>query len=101
MNRPLDIFIFLIILILFLSIITSCSKVSDLLNPRWTAIVYPNGDNLTSYLNLGDFNSFEECRNACVSWLKGRGAAYSGDYECGKNCKPSEYGVLVCEETRD
>ena len=76
------------VLIMFLGTFCACSE-------RWEGFVYPNKDDLTKYRYMGEFDSLEACRNACLSEL-GRTNAYNGDYECGKNCKPNS---TICEET--
>ena len=60
----------------------------------WTGIVYPDKLNLSNFKNIGEFKSLEECRNESVYFLRKISAQYSGDFECGLNCKG-----LTCEET--
>ena len=60
----------------------------------WTGIVYPDRSNLSNFKNIGEFQSLDECRNEAVYFLRRISAQYSGDFECGLNCKG-----LTCEET--
>ncbi len=69
----------------------------------WRADVYPDRNNLSESKFIGTFDSLEACREAAKNALEEIGATDSGDYECGKNCKPMfpqlEDSVQVCEET--
>ena len=69
----------------------------------WRADVYPDRNHLTESKFIGTFASLEACREAAKNALQEIGATDSGDYECGKNCKPMfpeiEDSVQVCEET--
>jgi hypothetical protein len=74
---------------------------------RWSGWVYPYGVSSPSHTwrSGGPFETFDRCR----AWAHGElqrlfpdGIPSDADYECGKNCKPSDLGGLnVCEETRD
>ena len=73
---------------------------TDRLNPRWEGFVYPDRDNLAIHRELGQYNSLEECRDACWSALTNMNATVRGDYECGKNCRTeTDLSIRVCEET--
>lgn len=78
------------VVILVISAILLLKKCTE----RWTGIVYPDKSNLTTFKNIGEFNSLELCRNEAVAFLRKNSAQYSGDFECGLNCKG-----FVCEET--
>ncbi len=67
----------------------------------WTGTIYPDRVNLTRSETIGTFDSLESCRRACQSRLADRGATFSGDYECGLDCKPNPDlgGILVCSRT--
>jgi hypothetical protein len=60
----------------------------------WTGIVYPDRSNLSNFKIIGEFKSLDECRNESIYFLRRISAQYSGDFECGLNCKG-----LICEET--
>jgi hypothetical protein len=68
---------------------------------RWEGFVYPNANNLSNSLNIGEFPSLDACRNAATDRLAAIGALYSGDYECGLNCEANaELGnIKICEKT--
>ena len=67
---------------------------------NWQATVYPDKSDLKNYKHLGKFSSLEECRSACLRYLKDIHSLNKGDYECGKNCKyNSAYDMYICEET--
>ncbi len=74
--------------------VTGCSQ------DRWEGYVYPNQQDLTRHLYVGEFESLEACRDAATAKLDELGALSRGDYECGKNCR-TEPGltVRICEET--
>ena len=80
----------LVLAILLIAGIFILNKCTD----RWTGIVYPDRSNLSIFKNIGEFNSLELCRNEAVSVLRKNSGQYSGDFECGLNCKG-----IVCEET--
>lgn len=86
--------IFLALLIFLLGTFCACTE-------RWEGVVYPNGDDLTNYRFVGEYESLEACRDACLAELN-RIGSHKGDYECGKNCKsdPNYPGMRVCQETR-
>ena len=69
----------------------------------WRADVYPDRNDLTKSRFIGTFDSLEACREAARKALRDLGATESGDYECGKNCKPMfpelADSAQVCEET--
>ena len=66
----------------------------------WLGFVYPDRGNLFVHVSIGAYSSLEDCRAAAKAYMRGTGVDGSGDYECGKNCRRSEYSELqVCEET--
>ncbi len=77
--------------------------------PLWSGFVYPNRGDLTDHRRLGAYPTLAACRAAAVTYLadlqgatvamRGAGRDMEGDYECGRNCRPSEFGLQVCEET--
>ena len=73
----------------------------NLVMADWRGWIYPDKRNLSEYIVLGRFNSFDECKQTSLLNLK---KMPNGDYECGKNCKPmfpslGEESVQICEET--
>ena len=86
--------ILLALLIMFLGTFCACSE-------RWEGFVYPNAEDLTNHRYVGEFDSLEECRDACRAELSRIGAYNKGDYECGKNCKSDSNwpDSRICEET--
>lgn len=74
----------------------------DRLDPQWKGWVYPDRTNTSVDWKLGSFSTLTECRKAAqsmIDWLPDPTAA---DYECGYNCKPSEFlsRLDVCAVTR-
>jgi hypothetical protein len=70
-------------------------------NDKWAGFVYPTAS-LVTHVNSGSYDSFEDCQTASISMLRTMDAQAAGSYECGKNCKfQEEYGMQVCEETRN
>ena len=89
--NPVTLFIFMFFVFLFFA----CS-----IGDTWEGVVYPNKDDLTHHSNLGKFSSLEKCRDAALGVLEELNAMTRGDYECGLNCKDSDYsGIRVCKET--
>lgn len=67
---------------------------------RWEGYVYPNKQDLTQHIFVGEYSTLESCRAGALAKLHQLNTLSSGDYECGKNCR-SESGltIRVCEET--
>jgi len=68
----------------------------------WQAFVYPDANALTRVVEMGSFETFEQCQQAAIEGLRTLGLAEVGDYECGYRCRRQERygGVNVCKETR-
>ena len=57
-----------------------------LLNPpKWKGYAYPNKNNLSNFINLGEFKSEDECNVAAINTLRKVSSVSAGDYECQKN----------------
>jgi len=68
---------------------------------KWTGWIYPDANDLTVSIKLGEFRDFEACQAAAINNLRSMRAADGGDYECGRSCKfRPELGLDVCKETR-
>ena len=64
---------------------------------EWSGFVYPDADDLTNHLEIGEFESLGECSQAAQSRIRNEGWR-NADYECGSNCRP--FGTQsLCEET--
>jgi len=63
--------------------------------------VYPDREDLTKSLKIGNFNTLQECGIAALTTLDRLHALERGDYECGKNCRKDSASpsLLICEET--
>jgi hypothetical protein len=69
---------------------------------QWTGWVYPSAGNLTHSVEIGRFDTFEQCRASAVNTLAAFGRTDSGAFECGRACRRSEStGLNICAETRD
>ena len=85
---------YLFLILLFGTAVASCSQ------DKWEGYVYPDKNNLTRHIYVGEFKSLEACRDTATARLELLGALSRGDYECGKNCRTeSGLTVRVCEET--
>ena len=86
----------LIFIILFASTFMGCNE-----NDTWHGVVYPDRSNLSDALQIGHFDTLEECGIASIKILDRLHAFDNGDYECGKNCQKDSYApsLLNCEET--
>jgi hypothetical protein len=82
-----------IVIALFFSACTS----SD----TWHGVVYPNQKNLGDALQIGSFDTLQECGITALKVLDRLHALERGDYECGKNCRKDSFtpSFMVCEET--
>lgn len=74
----------------------------DRLDPQWKGWVYPDRTDTSVDWKLGSFATLKECREAAqsmIDWLPDPTAA---DYECGYQCKPSDFlsRLDVCAVTR-
>lgn len=68
----------------------------------WQGFIYPSAGDLTTSVDIGRFGTFEQCRAASLAVLETFGRSDSGAFECGRDCRPSQTGLLkVCAETRD
>ena len=74
----------------------------DRIDPQWKGWVYPDRNDPSVDWKLGTFASLKECREAAQSMIRWLPDKDSADYECGYQCKPSDFlGRLdVCTETR-
>ncbi len=85
---------FKLVIIIIALILAGCGR------DKWDGHVYPNKYDLSQAIYIGEFDSLEDCREASLEMLENLNAFEMGEYECGKNCKPSDYGdILICEET--
>jgi len=86
----------LLITIIWAPILFGCNS-----GDTWNCVVYPDKDDLTESLQIGDFNTLQECGIAAVKTLDKLHALERGDYECGKNCRKDSTSpsFLICEET--
>lgn len=69
--------------------------------PIYEAFAYPDRSDLLDYRRLGTYPSLAECRTAARAYLARLGASDTGDYECGRECRPSgiDPNVWICKET--
>lgn len=65
---------------------------------RWSGYAYPARNAPIVQRETGSYSSLADCRAASQAYLRGIGATYTGDYECGKNCSATG-GLSVCEVT--
>ena len=57
-----------------------------LLNPpKWRGYAYPNKNNLSNSIYLGEFKSEDECNAAAINTLRKVSSDSAGDYECHKD----------------
>ena len=57
-----------------------------LLNPpKWRGYAYPNKNNLSNSIYLGEFKSEDECNAAAINTLRRVSSVSAGDYECHKD----------------
>ena len=86
----------LIFIVLFAFTLMGCDK-----RDTWHGVVYPGRDNLADALQIGSFDTLQECGIVAIKTLDRLHALERGDYECGKNCRKESTSpsLLNCEET--
>lgn len=86
----------LIFIVLFASTLMGCDK-----RDTWHGVVYPDRENLADALQIGSFDTLQECGIGAIKTLDRLHALERGDYECGKNCREDSTSpsLLNCEET--
>ena len=90
--------LFVLLLLILPLLVVACESGGN--KSPWMGFVYPNRNNLLIYENIGTFRNLKECRDASIARLEELGPLSRGDYECGKDCKPSKYSdAFICEET--
>jgi hypothetical protein len=52
---------------------------------KWKGYAYPDKNNLSKFIELGEFKSEDECNAAAVSTLRRLGSLSAGDYECHRH----------------
>ena len=74
-----------------------CGKSAD-----WTGFVYPYGVEADISVEMGRYETFEQCQAGAINALRPLALAEEVDYACGRGCRfESQYGMTVCRETRD
>ena len=88
----------LLLIAIFAATLVACTP-----RDKWTCVVYPDRKNLADALQIGTFDSLQECGIAAVKTLDRLHALERrrGDYECGRNCRKESTSpsLLNCEET--
>lgn len=52
---------------------------------KWRGFAYPNKNNLSNSIYLGEFKSEDECVAAAINTLKKVSSVSAGDFECDKD----------------
>lgn len=52
---------------------------------KWRGYAYPDKNNLSNVIDLGEFKTESECNAAAVNTLRRLSSTSAGDYECHKN----------------
>lgn len=52
---------------------------------KWKGYAYPDKNNLSKVIELGEFKSEDECNAAAVKTLRRVSSVSAGDYECHKD----------------
>jgi transcriptional regulator with XRE-family HTH domain len=71
---------------------------SHLFPQRWEGYAYPSRADLTNSFSVGEYQTLDDCRAACISRLDRANWTESGDFECGLNCR-WQGSIRVCQET--
>lgn len=65
---------------------------------EWCALIYPNPENPSVRLEVGEYDTPEACDAAAREALKHTPSQGGGSYQCGLNCEFSAHvGDYVCE----
>lgn len=84
-----------IVLLVFSALLNGCAE-------RWTGFVYPDENDLSTHIVIGDFSSFETCRDAAEAAMSNLDGDTRPTFECGLDCEPmGTSGMNLCQETRD
>lgn len=73
----------------------------------WTGWIYPDANDTSYSIKLGEFKNFEACQEASIEGVRtlSRLRDWSepeGTYECGRRCRfDKDLRIDVCKETRD
>lgn len=51
---------------------------------KWIGFAYPDKNNLSKVIELGEFKTEEECNAAAIQTLRKVSSVSAGDYECHK-----------------
>lgn len=66
----------------------------------WTAWVYPDKTNTKRSLEMGPFETIEQCRKTSLEKLSELNVKDRGDYKCGLRCGYNEgLKSIICEKT--
>ena len=52
---------------------------------KWRGYAYPDKNNLSKFIELGEFKSEDECNAAAVNTLRRVSSLSAGDYECHRH----------------
>jgi hypothetical protein len=53
--------------------------------PKWRGYAYPDKNNLSNVIELGEFKTEDECNAAAINALRRVSSISMGDYECHKD----------------
>ena len=66
----------------------------------WKGHLYPNSSDLRDNIYIGDYPSFDACRDTAINILRRTEWISTGAFECGLNCQyEEEWGTYICKET--
>lgn len=67
----------------------------------WTGFVHPKRGDVLGVVEIGRFDSLEECRAAALDTLARAGWSNVGDYACGQGCRERAglVGPFTCRRT--
>lgn len=52
---------------------------------KWKGYAYPDKNNLSKVIELGEFKTEDECNAAAINTLRRLSSVSAGDYECHKD----------------
>lgn len=88
------------LILIYMFFISSAIPVPVAAKDVWKGHLYPNLSNLQDNIYIGDYPSFDACRDTALTILRRTEWISTGSYECGLNCRyEKEWDTYICKET--
>ena len=88
------------LILVFLFLFSSAVMAAAIAKDVWKGHVYPNSSDLRDNIYIGDYPSFDVCRDTAINILRRTEWIATGAFECGLNCRyEEEWDMYICKET--